>query len=256
MDEAHSTNSGPPGAAPGGRDERSGGADESLEDAFERIEAALDEGRSDLGRLGFWRVLPRIKADPALADRWADRAGRIDATAFERRVPWRFPIWLGNAALVAGVTLGAAGIVAALRSDDELVAGAGLILAAGAWSVSVHGLAHWAVGRATGIRFTSYFFRPGQFPPRPGIKTDYATYLRAEPSSRAAMHAAGAIATKLAPFVALAFAPASGAPGWAVWIVIAIGAGQIATDVLFSTKSGDWSKVARERAFGVRRVAG
>jgi hypothetical protein len=229
-------------------------AEETYQDAFARIEAAVEAGRTDLGSLGFWALVKRIKPDPALSEHWAAEAGRIDAEAFERSVRWRFPVWLGNTVLLAGTGAGAATVVIALRADNEVLAGLALVAAAGIWSVSVHGLAHWAVGRAAGIRFASYFFRPGQFPPRPGIKTDYATYLRADPSRRASMHAAGAIATKLAPFVALAFYPASHAPAWAAWVVVAIGVGQIATDILFSTKSGDWSKVRRERAVAAARA--
>jgi hypothetical protein len=227
--------------------------DETYQDAFARIEAAVDGGRTDLGALGFWSLLRAIKADPVLSNHWADVAGRIDRKAFERAVRRRLPVWLGNAALLVGTAVGAAGIVVARRAENDLLAGAGLVVAAGAWSVSVHGLAHWAAGRTSGIRFTSYFFAPGQFPPRPGIKTDYATYLRADPSRRASMHAAGAVATKLAPFVALAFYPSSRAPAWAAWVVVALGIGQIATDVLFSRKTGDWSKVRRERAVAAAR---
>jgi hypothetical protein len=226
---------------------------ESYQDAFARIQAGVDAGRTDLGGLGFWRLLRRIKPDPRLSEHWADAAGRIDATAFARQVRWRFPVWLGNATLAIGTGVGAAAIVVATRAAEPVVAGVALVAAAGIWSVTVHGLAHWAVGRAAGIRFAAYFFRPGQFPPRPGIKTDYATYLRADPSRRASMHAAGALATKLAPFVALAFYPATNAPGWAARLVLALGVGQILTDVVFSRKTGDWSKVRRERVVAAAR---
>jgi hypothetical protein len=226
---------------------------ETYQEAFARVEAEVKAGRSDLGRLGFWSLMNRIKPDAALSHHWAEQAGRIDAEAFERAVRWRFPVWFGNAVLIVGTGVGALTVVVALRATDPVVAGTALVLAAGIWSVSLHDLAHWAVGRAAGIRFTSYFFRSGQFPPRPGIKTDYASYLRADPAGRASMHAAGAIATKLASFVALAFVPASNAPAWAAWLLLAIGIGQIATDVAFSTRTGDWSKVRRERAVAAAR---
>jgi hypothetical protein len=61
------------------------------------------------------------------------------------------------------------------------------------------------------------------------------------------MHASGAIATKLAPFVALALYPLTDAPAWAAWAVLALGIVQIVTDVLLSTKSSDWKKFNRER---------
>jgi hypothetical protein len=223
------------------------GGEGSLERRLAAIEAEVDAGHADLAALGFWRIVGEARRDPSVAERIADRAGRIDRAAFERAVRLRFPVWLGNLVLALGTVAGAAGIVVAMRAGGGPVAGLGLLFAAGAWSVSVHGLAHWAVGRVVGISFTAYFFRPGQFPPRPGIKTDHATYLRTPPGDRAAMHAAGALATKIAPFAALALWPLTEAPAWAAWGVLALGAIQIATDVLFSTRTGDWSRVRRER---------
>ena len=111
-----------------------------------------------------------------------------------------------------------------------------LLLGAGAvWTVSLHSPTHWAVGRAIGIDFTDYFIG-GPPPPRPGLKTDYATYLRADPDSRAWMHASGAIMTKVAPLFALAFWPASDAPWWSAAGLVAICVASIATDVAFSVK--------------------
>lgn len=228
--------------------------DEDLGDAFATIEAAVREGDTDLSRLGFWRLVRRLKGDPALAERWADVAGRIDRTAFEAAVRLRFPVWFGNAVLLVGTALGGLAIVVAMRVDDEVVAGIALVLAAGIWSGSVHGLAHWVVGRLVGIRFTCYFVRMAM-PPWPGLKTDYATYLRTRASARAWMHASGALATKAAPFVALAFWWATDAPAWAAWACAALGVFEIATDILFSTKSSDWKKVARERRLA-RAAAG
>jgi hypothetical protein len=62
------------------------------------------------------------------------------------------------------------------------------------------------------------------------------------------MHASGALATKVAPFLPLFFWSAAEAPVWSAIVLLAIGAGQIVTDVLFSVRSGDWKKVLRERA--------
>ncbi len=105
-----------------------------------------------------------------------------------------------------------------------------------------------------GIRWTDCFLG-GPPPPRPGLKSDYGTYLRADPDSRAWMHASGAIATKLAPFVALAFWPASNAPWWAAVALGGLGILQIVTDVALSTKSSDWKKYLREKAIARERRA-
>ena len=229
--------------------------EESLPDAFARIEAAVAEGDTDLSRLGFWRVLRQVKADPALSVHWADTAGRIDRMAFEARVRPRFPVWFGNTVLLVGLLVGGLAIVVAMNVEGPTVAAWALLIGAVVWSVSIHCLAHWVVGGMVGIRFTCYFFG-GPFPPRPGLKTDYASYLRADPAGRAWMHASGALATKAAPFVVLAFWWATDAPAWAAWVLGAFGVVQIATDVLFSTKSSDWKKVARERRIARMQAAG
>jgi hypothetical protein len=226
---------------------------EEYQVAFERIRVAVDAGDTDLKGLGFWRLLARVKADPVLAHHWADAAGEIDRRAFEAGVKLRAPVWVGNLLLGVGTVLGGVAVGIAMSTSNELVAGLALIAAGGIWAVSVHCLAHWIVGRAVGIRFTWYFVG-GPFPPRPGLKTDYATYLRAEPSARAWMHASGAVATKLAPFVALAFWPTSDAPWWSAAVLLALGILQIVTDVLFSVRSSDWKKVKRERAIARRQA--
>ena len=218
---------------------------EDYQAAFARIERAVDAGDTDLGALGFWRLLAKVKAEPSLAEHWAEIAGRIDRAAFEARVRPRFPVWFGNAVLLLGTLAGSFAVGLALGTDSEGLAGLALLFAAGAWLVCLHDLAHWLTGRIAGIRFTSYFLG-GPFPPRPGLKTDYATYLRAAPVARAWMHASGAIATKAAPFAALAFWPATEAPAWAAWALVGVGAFTVATDIAFSTKRSDWKKVRRE----------
>ncbi len=168
---------------------------------------------ADLGKLGFWRLVAVVKRDRVLVEAHADQIGRIDTAAFRAGVRLRAPVWVGNLVMVLGIVLGGAAVWVAFASTTAWVKGLALILAGGIWAVAVHTPAHWLVGRAIGIRFTDCFLG-GPPPPRPGLKTAYATYLRADPDSRAWFHASGAIATKCAPFVALAFWPASGAPWW------------------------------------------
>jgi hypothetical protein len=218
---------------------------ESYQDAFERIEAAVDAGDTDLKALGFWRLLAKVKTDQALCRHWAEQAGRIDRKAFDARVRPRFPVWFGNLVLALGMLAGAFAVGVGLGTDDATLSGLALVVAGLVWSVAFHSPAHWLVGRLAGIRFVAYFVG-GPFPPRPGVKTDYASYLRASPVARAWMHGSGAVATKLAPFAALAFWPATRASAWAAIALVAIGVFQIATDILFSTRSSDWKKVRRE----------
>jgi hypothetical protein len=233
-------------ASPPGRDD--------LGRELDRIEAAVAAGNTDLRALGFWRIVARVKLDRLLVDRHADQIGRVDTTAFRAAVRLRAPVWVANALLCLGIVVGAAAIVAAGAWATPVWKGLALVAAGAIWSVAVHAPAHWLVGTMVGIRWTDAFLG-GPPPPRPGLKSDYGSYLRADPDSRAWMHASGAIATKLAPFVALAFWPASGAPWWSAAALAAIGAIQIATDIAFSTKTGDWKKFRREKAIARDRRA-
>jgi len=228
------------------------GASGGLGAELDRIESAVDAGDTDLRRLRFWRVVALIKRDDELIDRYAEQVGRIDAKAFRAGVRIRLPVWLGITLMLIAVVVGIVAVVLAVRAGadlepDDVTAGVALLVGAAAWAAGLHSLAHYLVGRAVGIRFTDLFvaFPP---PPLPGLKTDYASYLRASPIARAWMHASGAVATKLAPFIALAFAPAAHAPGWAVAILLGLGIFQIVTDIIFSTKASDWKKVKRELA--------
>jgi hypothetical protein len=254
------------------RKEQNEGVDEApviinYQDEFARIEREVDAGQTDLSDLGFWTMVRKVKMERRLADHWADVVGRIDRRAFEARVRPLFPVWLGNAVLVAATAVWIAAVLVAValaREDPGTVLPGLLALAAaGGLSTTVHDLAHWLVGRAVGIRFTHYYF-DGPLRIEPGLKIDYASYLRADPGERAGMHAAGAVASKLAPFAVFAgvYVPhAAGGwelfPEWSLWAILGIGVFQLFTDVLYSRKKSDWKKVRRERgvARGMRASA-
>jgi hypothetical protein len=227
---------------------------------LDRIEGAVDAGETDLSLLGFWRLVGLIKRDDEAIDRHAAQVGRIDAKAFRVSRLVRLPVWLGIILMVAAVAVGVGAILLAIRTGTrsepgDVTAGIALVVAGGAWAAGLHSLTHFLVGRAVGIRFTHLFLAIPP-PPLPGLKTDYRSYLLASPIQRAWMHASGAIATKLAPFVPLLFAPAVEAPWWAVAILVGLGFLQLVTDVLFSTKASDWKKVRRELAVARTRRSG
>jgi hypothetical protein len=221
---------------------------------LDRIEAAVAAGNTDLRALGLWAIVSTVKLDRALVDEHAAQIGRIDTAAFRSRVRLRVPVWVGNALLSAGTVTGALAVVAAYLWQSPLWKGLALVAAGLIWSLCVHSPTHWLVGVLVGIGWTDYFLG-GPAPPRPSLKSDYGTYLRADPDSRAWMHASGAIATKLAPFVALAFWPLSGAPWWAAAVLAAYGVLQIVIDVMFSIRSSDWKKFRREKGVARRRRA-
>jgi hypothetical protein len=201
-------------------------------------------GRLDLRALGFWRAVAAVKRRRELVDRYATRIATVDRQAFRRQVRLAFPVSLGVVALDLGLFGGLLLLGVAIGVDHpwrEIL----VLVAAGALDTTTHGLAHLAVGTFVGIDFTDWFVDLPK-KPQPGFKIDYASYLRASPRQRAWMHAAGAIATKLTPFLVVPYAVAVGTDAWAVLLLLALGVGQILTDVLFSVKASDWKKFRRE----------
>jgi hypothetical protein len=217
-----------------------------IEAALEAAEASV-AGGGGVGGTGFWPAVNAVKRDPALVETHADRIARIDRAAFERWALLTVPVAIGTAIMVVGTLVGL-GLVWLAYEADRPWNGLLLLVGTGATMTTTHGLAHLAAGWSSGMRFTHWFIGTiGR--PQPGVKVDYATYLRTPARRRAWMHAAGAVMTKLVPFFALPPALVMDAPGWTVAILVVVGIGTIVTDVLWSTKSSDWKKFRREMGF-------
>jgi len=217
--------------------------------AIDRTLAACEQelqagGTPDLRAVGFWRAVAAVKRNRELVDRYAMRIAAIDRQTFRRRVRLTFPVGLGIVLVIGGLLIDLLLLVIAIpvahpwREILVLVGAVGL-------DVATHGIAHLAVGALVGIDFSDWFIDLPK-KPQPGFKIDYASYLRAAPRQRAWMHAAGAIATKLTPFLVIPYAIAIGTETWAVLVLLALGVIQIVTDLLFSVKASDWKKFRRE----------
>lgn len=216
-----------------------------VEERLAAAERALTaDQRPDLRALGFWQAVARVKRDPALVARYADRVASIDRAAFRQAVPMRLPAVVGVILLVAGAVIGIVVLALAPQLGRPWLEIA-LIAGMGALDVATHGLAHVAVGTLVGIRFTDWFVDlPSK--PQPGMKVDYASYLRTPARARAWMHASGAIVTKIVPFAVLPYGDAIGAQAWALALIAALGVFQLVSDALFSVKASDWKKFRRE----------
>lgn len=221
--------------------------DAVIEESLDRAEAAVDAG-DGVGGTGFWAAVAAVKKEPELADTYADRIADIDRKAFHN---WRpllvVSLGLGTTLAVLALAVGVALVGWAYPLDGfaaVVVFYAGLV----ALLAATHGLGHLVVGWAVGIRFISWFVAAITWP-QPGVKIDYATYLRATPKARAWMHASGAIATKIVPFSLIGSAIAAGLPAWAVWLLVVLGVVMIVTDALWSTASSDWKKFKREMSY-------
>lgn len=217
-----------------------------IEESLNRAEAAVEAGDS-LSGTGFWDAVSEVKRRPELVERYADRIATIDARAHRNWALLVIPLRWGTA-LATVVTL--IGVVLVWWAHD-LTGGTKILvffLGLGVLLASTHSLAHLMVGRLMGIDFT-YWFVGEISQPQPGVKTDYASYLRTAANKRAWMHAAGAIVTKTIPFLLIGAALAADLPVWSVWALIGLGVAMVLTDLFWSTKSSDWKKFKRERGF-------
>ena len=221
-----------------------------IDAALDAAEAAVDGPEPiALDGTGYWRVVALLKRDRSLLDRYVDRVGTIDQAAFRSWAPIVVPFWPGTILAILGTMSGLVLIGIAYGVGDPWN-GVLFLVGTGALLVATHGLGHLGVGTVLGIRFTVWF--AGFRTPQPGIKIDYATYLRAPARHRAWMHAAGAIVTKAIPFLLIPAALIARVPFWATALLIILGVAQVFTDALWSVKSSDWSKYRREMAIARR----
>jgi hypothetical protein len=202
------------------------------------------ESGEGLKGTGFWKAVAAIRRDPELAERFSSEVAYIDRRAFEAGVKLRVPAYIGILVLSLGVVAGCVFVIASQWFDEPIRA---LVFLAGfaILDVAPHSIAHYIVGVVFGMKFT-HVFLGGPPPPRPGVKTDYESYLKVPPRKRAIMHASGAVVTKLTPFLLIPVGAAMSVAAWALWGLLAIGFAQILTDVFLSTKTSDWMKVKRE----------
>jgi hypothetical protein len=201
---------------------------------------------------GFWRAVVAVKRSPVLVETYADRIARIDRAALKNWALVTVPLWLGNVLMIGGTMIGLV-LIAWAYSLEGNTAGIAFLVGFGILLVTTHGLAHLVAGNLMGMRFTHWFMASIRRP-TPGVKVDYSTYLRAPANSRAWMHAAGAIVTKVLPFAFLGAAFAADIPAWAIVLLVVAGFGQIVTDILWSTKASDWKKFRREMALSPQRT--
>lgn len=218
-----------------------------IEAVLARAEEAVARGEG-LGGTGFARVVGRVKKNPELAERYGTRIARIDLSAFRQWALIVVPLAPGTA-LALAATVGGLALIGwsySLTAVGSLGAALTTFFAGlGVLIVTTHGLGHLLVGRMLGIHFAAWFVGSlGK--PQPGVKIDYATYLRSTPERRAWMHAAGAIVTKLVPFALVGAALAAGLPPWVAWGLVGLGIAMVVTDIVWSTKSSDWSRFRRE----------
>jgi len=122
-----------------------------------------------------------------------------------------------------------------------------------------HGIAHWAVGRALGIRFAFYTVggtgNPEAYPPVMrwlfehlpffGVQTEKASMQRASPMARAIMWSAGVTSSAVVPTLGAVWAWHSGVPWSKPFFLFALfwAAGTLASN--WRSPTGDYAKARR-----------
>lgn len=218
----------------------------TIDERLDHAEAALAAGEG-LSGTGFWGAVRAVKQDPDLAGRYADRIADIDTRAHRQWAMLVIPLGLGTTIAIVVLAVGLA-----LVWWSYALTGTGAVLAflagTGVLVGASHAPAHLVVGWLLGIRF-EYWFVASVARPQPGVKLDYASYLRSTPRRRAWMHASGALVTKLVPFLLIGAAVAADLPAWVAWALAGGGLLMVMFDVVWSTKSSDWKRFRREMEY-------
>jgi len=166
----------------------------------------------------------------------------------------------GNIVQLLGLVVGAAFLILAAYLSIATIARVILMLLG--WFViyvCCHAIAHWAIGRAAGIRFRGYGVRgtdhPENYPP--GVRqvmsvmpfftalTEKASMQQASRTAKAAMFSAGETSTTICSLLAAGYAWLSGTPGGFTLFVVTVFWDIGATIVTALVPRGDYAKAIR-----------
>lgn len=191
-----------------------------IQEILDRIEGEVSKGNYALRELGFWKIVSSVKRDPSLIEKFGDQIGRIDQEVFRERAWLAVDAKLGHVVELIGTIFGVALIFYGLQNPGTVM-GVSFVLSAFVLMTTLHPLSHYIVGRYFGIGFT-FYFPDGPAMIEPTLKTDYASYLKSSPRSRAMMHAIGPIVSTSVLLATGIMAFAYGAPTWSYLLLSAL----------------------------------
>lgn len=170
------------------------------------------------------------------------------------------PLWLGVGVEALGITASMIMLLQVAPSNNYpsnllLLLASFLLL----WYFP-HSLSHFIVGRAVGIKFSSYYLaassmsrldnpllnRIGWMMPMLGVRIDRSSLRRVSPRRRSAMYAAGVITSLLAPLLTIYTSFSIGAPILALLLIVIWVSNAIFT-LYFSSKVGDISRAVKTK---------
>jgi hypothetical protein len=179
----------------------------------------------------------------------------------QRKIFGHLSIVVGNLLQIAGIAAACAALALAQSNHPKPAAFAVLMLIA-AWLFLYffcQGLAHWAVGRLLGIRFTFYTIggtgNPEGYPagmrwvfehlPFFGVQTDKASMQKARPMAKAFMWSAGVTSSAVVPTLSTVCAWRAGIPGSKLFLIFAVfwAIGTLSSN--WRSQTGDYAKARR-----------
>ena len=176
-----------------------------------------------------------------------------------RNVFGRLSIAAGNTLQIAGLASACASLAAARSVHSKSVAIVALIAAWTLLYFFCHGIAHWAVGRAVGIRFAFYTVggtgNPEAYPPVVrwlfehlpffGVQTVKASMQAASPGRKAIMWSAGVASSAVVPTLGALWARCADIPGSKVFLIFAVIWALATLASNWASRTGDFTKARR-----------
>lgn len=160
---------------------------------LEKIKAGVDGGDfSVIKELGFYKIVSEIKKNRELGDKFASMIGDIDYKFFDSRIRFKIPFTIGTIIELGLAIISLILLYLGARAEPGIIEALLFLLSALLMMTALHPISHAIAGKAFGIRFYFYFL-DGPLLIEPTLKTDYASYVKAEPMKRAIFHLAGAI---------------------------------------------------------------
>lgn len=170
-----------------------------VEEVLTRIEKELGKRNyAAVRELGFWKIVAHVKKDQRLAEKFADRIGRIDRSFFESKSWVKLDYRLGTLIESLGAAVGFLLLYLAVNTEgpESTIL---YVLSALVLMTALHPISHSLIASRFGIRFHFYFLN-GPILIEPTLKVDYSTYVKASSKSRALFHLAGAVNSFISTF--------------------------------------------------------
>lgn len=171
-----------------------------ISEKLEKIKESVDKGDFNaIKELGFYKIVSEVKKSKELSNKFADIIGEIDYKFFDSRIKFKIPFSTGTAIELILALISLFVLYFAVKTEPGIAEAVLFLLSALLIMTALHPVSHAIAGKAFGIKMHFYFLN-GPLLIEPTLKTDYGSYVKAEPMKRAIFHLAGAINSTVTTF--------------------------------------------------------